>query len=103
MLTHVQITSTRPVTTAHLAQTMTLLSLPIDELAEQIETELSNNPALEMLEERRCPTCHRPLPDKGVCPICSRPTNVNPEEPVVFISTREDFFPQGEVSCGGLS
>lgn len=98
MLTHVQVTSTRPVTTAHLAQTMTLLSLPIDELAEQIETELSNNPALEMLEERRCPTCHRPLPDKGVCPICSRPTNVNPEEPVVFISTREDFFPQGEVS-----
>ncbi len=102
MLTHVQITSTRPVTTAHLAQTMTLLSLPIDELAEQIETELSNNPALEMLEERRCPTCHRPLPEKGVCPICSRPTNVNPEEPVVFISTREDFFPQGEVSCRRL-
>jgi RNA polymerase sigma-54 factor len=96
MLTHVQVTSTRPVTTAHLAQTMTLLSLPIDELAEQIETELSNNPALEMLEERHCPTCHRPLPDKGLCPICSRPANVNSEEPVVFISTREDFYPQGE-------
>ena len=65
MLNHVQMTSTRPVTTAHLAQTMTLLSLPIDELAEQIETELSNNPALEMLEERRCPSCHRPLPKKA--------------------------------------
>lgn len=99
MLTHVQITSTRPVTTAHLAQTMTLLSLPIDQLAEQIESELSNNPALEMLEERHCPTCHRPLPDKGVCPICSRPTNVNSEEAVVFISTREDFYPQGELSA----
>lgn len=99
MLTHVQIPSTRPVTTAHLAQTMTLLSLPIEELAEQIESELSNNPALEMLEERRCPTCHRPLPEKGVCPVCSRPNNINSEEPVVFISTREDFYPQGEPSA----
>ncbi len=97
MLQQAQYTSLRPVTTAHLAQTMTLLSLPIDELADQIETELSTNPALEMLDERRCPNCHRPLPNKGVCPICSQPTNQSTEEPVVFISTREDFYSQSEI------
>ncbi len=52
----------RPMTTAHLAQTMTLLSLSADELKQQIESELASNPALEMTDERRCPNCQRPLP-----------------------------------------
>jgi RNA polymerase sigma-54 factor len=82
----------RPLTTAHLAQTMTLLSLTANELREQIEKELSENPALELIEERRCPTCHRILPDKGSCPVCSRPQKLNSEEPVVFVSPREDFY-----------
>lgn len=79
-------------TTAHLAQTMTLLALTSDELRQQIETELAANPALEMLEERHCPTCHRPLPPKGPCPVCSHPQTENIDEPVVFISPREDFY-----------
>lgn len=83
--------SLRPVTTAHLAQTMTLLSLTTDELHEQIEAELASNPALEMVEERRCPTCHRLLPVHGACPVCSQPQNPLSEEPVVFVSPSDDF------------
>ena len=90
--THFQTTSIRPLTTAHLAQTMTLLSLTIDELKEQIDKELSSNPALELKEERRCPTCHRLLPERSICPVCSHPQNISPDEPVVFVSPREDFY-----------
>src|ERR1035437_6793705 len=88
----------RPLTTAHLAQTMTLLSLTADELRQNIESELSSNPALEMIEERRCPTCHRLLPDHGSCPICSRPQSASPDDPVVFVSPREDFYSGGSIS-----
>jgi RNA polymerase sigma-54 factor len=86
-------TGLRPQTTAHLAQTMTLLSLTADELHQQIESELASNPALEMVEERRCPVCHRMLPGKGPCPVCSQPKYDQNDEPVVFISPREDFYP----------
>ena len=89
---HFQSHTLRPLTTAHLAQTMTLLSLTIDELKEQIDKELSSNPALELKDERRCPTCHHLLPERGVCPICSRPQNTTSDEPVVFVSPREDFY-----------
>jgi len=88
-------TALRPQTTAHLAQTMTLLSLTADELHQQIDSELASNPALEMVEERRCPVCRRILPDKGPCPVCSQPKFDQGDEPVVFISPREDFVPSG--------
>lgn len=88
-------TSLRPQTTAHLAQTMTLLSLTADELHQQIDSELASNPALEMVEERRCPLCHRMLPGKGPCPVCSQSKIAQGDEPVVFISPREDFYPSG--------
>ncbi len=87
----IQSQSLRPLTTAHLAQTMTLLNQTIDELYQQIQQELTN-PALELVEERRCPTCQRPLPPGGLCPLCSRPVNADSPEPVVFISPREDFY-----------
>lgn len=93
-------TSIRPLTTAHLAQTMTLLSLTADELRQQIDNELASNPALELLEERRCPMCHRPLPQKGPCPVCSQPGEQGGEEPVVFISPREDFYSSGGEGTG---
>jgi len=82
----------RPATTAHLAQTMTLLSLTVGQLKQQIDTELSTNPALELVEERRCPTCRRLLPERGVCPVCSCPSSTLIDEPVVFLSPREDFY-----------
>jgi RNA polymerase sigma-54 factor len=88
--THYQVL--RPLTTAHLAQTMTLLSLTAEELHQTIESELASNPALELVEERRCPTCGRLLPSRGNCPLCSRPQNNQADEPIVFISPREDFY-----------
>ncbi|MGE5223702.1 MAG: hypothetical protein ACM3PY_14790 [Omnitrophica WOR_2 bacterium] len=81
----------RPMTTAHLAQTMTLLSLTAVELRQKIEAALASNPALELLEERRCPTCKRRLPGDSACPFCSRPQSSSPDQPIVFISPREDF------------
>jgi len=77
---------------AHLATTMTLLSLTADELLEKVESELSNNPALELVEERRCPSCKRLLPPTGPCPICSQPTNYQSDQPIVFVSAPEDFY-----------
>jgi len=90
--------SLRPLTTAHLAQTMTLLSLTTEELRQQIESAVASNPALELVEERRCPTCHRLLPDRGYCPICSQPKSEFSDEPVVFISPGEDFHPRKDVN-----
>jgi RNA polymerase sigma-54 factor len=87
----------RPLTTAHLAQTMTLLSLTVGELRQQIDSELASNPALELIDERRCPACHRLLPPRGSCPVCSCPQSELSDEPVVFISPREDFYPKGDV------
>ncbi len=97
---HVQ--SLRPLTSAHLAQTMTLLSLTSSELRQQIEAELASNPALELLDERRCPTCHRLLTGKGPCPICSQPQVRSPDEPIVFISSRDDFYSGSGISAEDL-
>lgn len=91
----VQYHTTRPATTAHLAQTMTLLSLTNAELQQQIEAELAANPALELVEKHYCPVCHRPLVTGGICPICSRPTTES-DEPVVFISPRDDFYTRSD-------
>jgi RNA polymerase sigma-54 factor len=82
----------RPLTTAHLAQTMSLLELTAAELNQKIETELSQNPALEVGEERRCPTCHRPLIGSQPCPRCSTPKSLSMEEPIIFVSPRQDFY-----------
>ncbi len=91
------IQSIRPMTTAHLAQTMTLMSLTVEELQQEIDTVLASNPALELVDERRCPTCHRLLTEKGPCPICSAPQNAGLSmDPVVFISPREDFYTSSE-------
>jgi RNA polymerase sigma-54 factor len=92
MLVQRQTISTRTVTTAHLAQTMSLLALNNTALRQKIESELAANPALELVEEVRCPTCSRALPSPGQCPICSRPLNELGEEPLVFLSSREEFF-----------
>lgn len=86
----------KPLTTAHLAQTMTLLSLSAFELKQQIDSELASNPALEIIEERRCPHCKRVLSENGSCPICSRPMNNNEDEPIVYVSPMEDFIPKSD-------
>jgi RNA polymerase sigma-54 factor len=84
--------SLRPLTTAHLAQTMSLLVLSNVELRDKVLSELSTNPALELLDERKCPGCQRPLRTNTVCPVCSRKQE---EEggPIVFLSPRDSIRP----------
>jgi RNA polymerase sigma-54 factor len=90
----VQDQSIRPLTTAHLAQTMTLLALSNLELRDKVLGELAANPALELLEDRVCPSCHRHLAKHGPCPTCSRPTA--DDGPIVFLSPREASFGRRE-------
>jgi RNA polymerase sigma-54 factor len=93
MLLQTQSPLLRPLATAHLAQTMTLLALTSAELRQKIEAALASNPALELLEEARCPNCHRLLPRRGACPTCSAPRNAAADQPIVFVSPRSDFHP----------
>ena len=86
-----QTTSLHPLTTAHLAVTMSLLELCAAELSQKIEAELANNPALELKEIQRCPICHRILIDAGLCPRCTLPKQLCSDEPIVFVSPRDDF------------
>lgn len=79
-------------TTAHLAQTMTLLSMNNGELGREIEKILNENPALEMNTERRCPQCKRKLVPDQICPVCSRPKTNDSEESIVFLSQTSDFY-----------
>lgn len=96
----VQEHSLRPLTTAHLAQTMTLLALSNLELRETIQAELASNPALELLDERVCPGCRRPLKRPGPCPNCSQRTDV--DEPLVFLSPRESIRSSGAADYDDL-
>ncbi len=87
-----QVQSQSPLTSAHIAQTMTLLSMTSTELLQTIDLELSKNPALELINERRCPMCGRKLPPTGPCPVCSQPKTLDPQETIVFVSPRDDFY-----------
>lgn len=82
----------RPQTTAHLAQTMALLELTTVELRQKVEAELARNPALELIEERRCPTCHKILHNTQPCPSCTNSLEGSPDQPIVYLSCHEDFF-----------
>ncbi len=87
---------TAPTTTAHLAQTMSLLELTSAELQQRVESELANNPALELLEENHCPTCNRLLRGRGPCPVCCNPRSATADNPLVYCTHREEFFtPRG--------
>ena len=92
----IQDQSMRPLTTAHLAQTMSLLNLSNTELHEKVISELASNPALELVEERVCPTCGRKLAGAAACPACSR--KQTDDEPIVFMSPRDSYQPR---SSGG--
>ncbi|MFC1936646.1 hypothetical protein ACFLYP_03155 [Chloroflexota bacterium] len=87
----IQKTSQRPTTTAHLAQTMTLLGLNNLELLEKIQGELANNPALELIDDYRCPTCKRRISKNQLCIFCSYGNNPDLDAPIIFVSSRRDF------------
>jgi len=77
----------RPLTTAHLAQTMSLLEMNNNELAEKIQKELANNPALDVVEDRRCPVCGKRMVNQ-FCSVCSSPRTLDTNDPIVFVSSR---------------
>ncbi len=81
----------RPQTTAHLAQTMSLLGLNSQELNQKVETALASNPALELVEGRHCPTCGRKLRAEAYCSSCVSAKEKG-NEPVVFIAPTEGNF-----------
>ncbi len=84
-------TQLRPLTTAHLAQTMALIELSAVELDQKIQSELAKNPALEVKDPRRCPVCDRQYSDNGPCPRCHPAQSPEPDQPIVFVSPRYDF------------
>lgn len=92
MLLQTQSPQLRHLTSAHLAQTMSLLELTSVGLRQKIETELAGNPALEIIEEKRCPTCHRLLSSPRTCVLCSRLEQQEDSRPIVFISPSSDFL-----------
>jgi RNA polymerase sigma-54 factor len=81
---------------------MTLLELPAEELNQKIEAELARNPALELKEKKHCPTCKLPLSGTRPCQRCTTPKSLSPDEPIIFISPREDFFIPGRLSTHEL-
>lgn len=80
-----------PQTTAHLAQTMTLLNMNYGELNQEVNKALNENPALIVKEERKCLICNHPLVEGQICPICTRPKSNNSNETIVFISARGEY------------
>jgi RNA polymerase sigma-54 factor len=70
---------------------MTLLGLSTMELRQKIDADLASNPALELIPDRICPTCRRRLVASGSCPVCSRPQGLDPDQPIIFVSSRDDF------------
>jgi RNA polymerase sigma-54 factor len=76
----------RPVTTAHLAQTMSFLALSTTELEATLLKELDGNPALELVDELRCPGCGRRLQHSPCAHCMTTPTD---GAPVVYLSPRE--------------
>ncbi|OGO31095.1 MAG: hypothetical protein A2Z16_15550 [Chloroflexi bacterium RBG_16_54_18] len=82
---------------------MSLMSLTAIELQERIEAELASNPALELGDRHYCTSCGRPQAEKGSCPVCSRLSTGSGEEPIVFVSPREDFYlPSRQSTSNGI-
>jgi RNA polymerase sigma-54 factor len=85
----IQDQSLRPLTTAHLAQTMSMLVLSNQELRDRVIAELASNPALEIQDERVCPGCKRVLRGTIRCPVCTQKSKH--DEPLVFLSPRDSM------------
>jgi RNA polymerase sigma-54 factor len=76
----------RPQATAHLAKTMGYLQLSAAELEAALLKEVDQNPALEIVDELRCPGCGRRLRSLP-CPTCAAPAGDGAA--VVFLSPRQ--------------
>jgi RNA polymerase sigma-54 factor len=88
--------------TTHLVITTELLAMSTAELQQELTTILTTNPALELVEDRFCPHCNRPL-ERFPCPYCQQTGSteiyeVPPDSPDRYRSSRtyddEDWEPQ---------
>jgi hypothetical protein len=65
---------------------MSFLQLPAAELETSLSKELARNPALELVDEPRCPGCGKRLLQRP-CPTCAAPGPT--DHPIVYLSPRE--------------
>ena len=65
---------------------MSFLQLPAAELETTLAKELARNPALELVDELRCPGCGKRLLQRP-CPTCAAPSQT--DHPIVYLSPRE--------------
>lgn len=78
--------------TAHLRQTMHLLEKNSIELHEELQQALDENPALELVEELRCPECGRRL-RRYPCQHCvNKHRDSHEDEPLVYFVQRSDTY-----------
>jgi len=82
----------KPQTTAHLAQTMTLLYMNFGELDQEINKALNENPALIVGDEIHCQKCGHILQPGQNCPTCTNKAGEAGDDLVIFLSQPEDFF-----------
>jgi len=61
------------------------------ELVQEIEAELSENPALEMVEVVTCPFCHRPM-EGSRCPDCGQKPSAEEDSLDLFIRQRSQDY-----------
>lgn len=101
MLLQKQIPLVRQQPTAHLAQTMSLLELTSGELKQKIESDLASNPALELVDVKRCPICHKPQTISAPCPLCISRMKETTSEAIIFVSPSSDFSFSGNYDTEG--
>jgi RNA polymerase sigma-54 factor len=97
MLNHSVFQDQRATTTAHLAQTMTFIQMSTTELETALLKELNQNPALELVEELRCPQCGKRLA-RLPCSTCAAPRT--DDLPVVYLSPRQPMGDQSRADGG---
>ncbi|MGV8027276.1 MAG: hypothetical protein AB2L18_12030 [Anaerolineaceae bacterium] len=87
-------TETKPQTTAHLAQTMTLLNMGNGEVEEEIQKNLAENPALEIEEIHHCVICGSEISFGSFCKKCMNNQLQQDAQYLTFVSIRE--FPTSD-------
>lgn len=74
-----------------LVTTMTLLEKTIVELQEHMDSLITSNPVLEMVDERVCPVCATPLSRSGFCSSCNKRNQDLPSAPIISFSHPDDL------------
>lgn len=85
----------RQLPAAHLTKTMHLLEKTCSDLETEVQNELADNPALEIVDELRCPDCKSIIPNFP-CQVCM--ARLNGDGPIVYMSPRPNapYRPSGD-------